>query len=339
MINNIKTTIVDNYLYVWEKLNTDGIRLLHMYGKIPKAYVCDTIENLPVTEIAPYCFTEKKKEEIKAADIDMPSDMTSLSGQYVNSIILPDSLVKIGGLAFYNCGNLSEIEMSAAAPDTDGDAFMNCTSLHKIVLRGDAKEKSYLKQILAQITWKIVLCWQSCGKTTARAVFLEYDQSYDEIGPAHIFKLNMTGVGFRARQSFSDRVFVWKQYDDTFIEAKALESEKDLLDMAFFRIKYPYELDMEAKKIYLTYVREHKKTLSRIIIDEKNTDNLNSLLEIDKISCGLADDSNVEKIIDAPFIMEMIDEAAQAGWGEGSVMLLRHKKIKISKNRSDRFRF
>ena len=31
MINNIKTTIVDDYLYVWEKLNTDGIMLLHMY--------------------------------------------------------------------------------------------------------------------------------------------------------------------------------------------------------------------------------------------------------------------------------------------------------------------
>ena len=54
--------------------------------------------------------------------------------------------------------------------------------------------------------------------------------------------------------------------------------------MAFSRIKYPYELDMEAKKIYLTYVQEHKKALSQIIIDEKNTDNLNSLLEIDRIS-------------------------------------------------------
>ena len=339
MINNIKTTIVDDYLYVWEKLNTDGIRLLHMYGKIPEAYVCDTIENLPVTEIAPYCFTEKKKEALEAAGITVPYDMTSLSGQYVSRIILPDSLTKIGGLAFYNCRNLSEIEMSAAAPDVDGDAFMNCICLHIIILRGDAGEKSYLRQILAQITWKIIICWQNHEKNTAQAIFFEYDQSYDEIGPAHIFKLNMAGVGFRARQSFSGRVFAWKQYDDTFIEAKALECEKDLLDMAFSRIKYPYELDMEAKKIYLTYVQEHKKALSQIIIDEKNTDNLNCLLEIDRISGGSADEFNVRKIIDAQFITEMIDEAAQAGWGEGSVILLRYKKKNISKRRSERFKF
>ena len=140
----------------------------------------------------------------------------------------------------------------------------------------------------------------------------------------------MAGVGFRARQSFSGRVFAWKQYDDTFIEAKALECEKDLLDMAFSRIKYPYELDMEAKKIYLTYVQEHKKALSQIIIDEKNTDNLNCLLEIDRISGGSADEFNVRKII---------DEAAQAGWGEGSVILLRYKKKNISKRRSERFKF
>ena len=81
--------------------------------------------------------------------------------------------------------------MSAAAPDVDGDAFMNCICLHKIILRGDAGEKSYLRQILAQITWKIIICWQNHEKNTAQAIFFEYDQSYDEIGPAHIFKLNM----------------------------------------------------------------------------------------------------------------------------------------------------
>lgn len=64
-------------------------------------------------------------------------------------------------------------------------------------------------------------------------MFFEYDQTYDEIGPAHIFKLNMNGEGFRARQAFMDRVFVWKQYDEIFSEAIAQESEDDLLDMAF----------------------------------------------------------------------------------------------------------
>ena len=49
------------------------------------------------------------------------------------------------------------------------------------------------------------------------------------------FKLNMNGEGFRARQAFMDRVFVWKQYDEIFSEAIAQESEDDLLDMAFYQ--------------------------------------------------------------------------------------------------------
>lgn len=90
-------------------------------------------------------------------------------------------------------------------------------------------------------------------------MFFEYDQTYDEIGPAHIFKLNMNGEGFRARQAFMDRVFVWKQYDEIFSEAIAQESEDDLLDMAFYRLIYAYDLSKEARQQFLEYIVNHKK--------------------------------------------------------------------------------
>ena len=61
MINNIKTTIVDDYLYVWEKLNTDGIRLLHMYSKLAEkkktaavpapAYAFDLLDDDAIIEL------------------------------------------------------------------------------------------------------------------------------------------------------------------------------------------------------------------------------------------------------------------------------------------------
>ena len=41
-MTNIEVEINDNYICVYERLNDDCIRLLHMYGKIPEAYVCDT---------------------------------------------------------------------------------------------------------------------------------------------------------------------------------------------------------------------------------------------------------------------------------------------------------
>ena len=39
-------------------------------------------------------------------------------------------------------------------------------------------------------------------------MFFEYDQTYDEIGPAHIFKLNMNGEAFAPDRLLWTRVCV-----------------------------------------------------------------------------------------------------------------------------------
>lgn len=226
--------------------------------------VPDTLDGMRVTELAEYCFSfksmpEKLKTELGIDDILRP-DMTELCDDYIERIILPDGMQKIGRLCFYNCSRLSVLELPSDICDVDGDAFMNCTKLYMLVMRGSPKDKSCLKQILSQISTLVRVRWaDSYGNAIAQACFFEYDQTYDEIGPAHIFKLNMNGEGFRARQAFMDRVFVWKQYDEIFSEAIAQESEDDLLDMAFYRLIYAYELSKEARQQFLEYIVNHKK--------------------------------------------------------------------------------
>ena len=68
-----------------------------------------------------------------------------------------------------------------------------------------------------------------------------------------------------------DRVFVWKQYDEIFSEAIAQESEDDLLDMAFYRLIYAYELSKEARQQFLEYIVNHKKRLSKLIIRKRDS--------------------------------------------------------------------
>lgn len=50
-----------------------------------------------------------------------------------------------------------------------------------------------------------------------------------------------------------DRVFVWKQYDEIFSEAIAQESEDDLLDMAFYRLIYAYDLSKKLGSSFGVY--------------------------------------------------------------------------------------
>ncbi len=358
----------ENYIYVYEKLGENSIRLIHMFGKSPLCFVPAKIADMQVTELAPYCFSSKSlSEELKArvqSKVGIDADMTELSDRYIQNIILPDGIRKIGRLAFYNCRNLARIEFPADIESVDADAFMNCTKLSNLVMRGEPKTRSCLKQILAQISWLVRVSWVSNSDINehmsnseagtlagslvydnvqnsmqnstqygmnAQACFFEYDQTYDEIGPAHIFKLNMNGEGFRARQSFNDQVFVWKQYDDTFDEAKAQESERDLIDMAFYRLVFPYELDDTAKRVFCEYVKEHGEKLGEMLVQKRDV----SLLEryFDLV------DTDGNRLADAQAVTDMIAKAAGADWGEGSVILLRFKKKYLTVSRKNRFSF
>lgn len=171
----------------------------------------------------------------------------------------------------------------------------------------------------------------SDGNAIAQACFFEYEQTYDEIGPAHIFKLNMNGEGFRARQAFMDRVFVWKQYDEIFSEAIAQESEDDLLDMAFYRLIYAYDLSKEARQQFLEYIVNHKKRLSELIIRKRDSGLLQSFLELK--------DGEENFIADVLAVTDMLALAAQDEWSEGSVILHRFKKENLSVSRKRRFEF
>lgn len=62
-MTNIEVEINDNYICVYERLNDNCIRLLHMYGKNPVCVVPDTLDGMRVTELAEYCFSFKSMPE------------------------------------------------------------------------------------------------------------------------------------------------------------------------------------------------------------------------------------------------------------------------------------
>ena len=75
--------------------------------------VADTYEGLPVTSIAEETFTEFA---------------------LVKYFSLPDSIEKIGSLAFYKCNSLQEIDLPKNLKTIDEEAFLECKSLKTIYL-------------------------------------------------------------------------------------------------------------------------------------------------------------------------------------------------------------
>ena len=133
---------------------------------------------------------------------------------------------------------------------------------------------------MAQIKWQVEVSFEKTeGTKEAVLLYPEYYESYDEIGPAHIFELNLTGEGFRARQCFKEGVVLLQAYDEIFPQACVEEGAEVLIPMAWNRLYYAMGLLPEAKAAYEAYVREQAEKILELLIKQRELKRLPSFLK------------------------------------------------------------
>lgn len=148
------------YLYI-EEAESGGVRLLRCYGDSPAIVVPGEINGYPVTEIGNYCFADSAR--VREAP-ERPDGTRSLSGEYLQQVELPDTVKKLGNLAFYNCKNLQELCFGINLTEVGSDAFMNCRLLHRFRITGNMRQETGLKQLLAQRMCSMdVFLWRGRG--------------------------------------------------------------------------------------------------------------------------------------------------------------------------------
>lgn len=267
-------------VYYYKEKRDGTLSLLRVFGESPDVWVPEQIDGRTVTEIGPYCFskscrfseTEVRKNVSGMEEEKLRAYIREQSGNYIQRVRIPDSVTRIANCAFYNCTSLKEIDLTSGVEEIGSDAFMNCIRLERLMLRADVEERTALKQMLAQISWNVEVHFlgKVSGAESPRAVcfFPEYFEGYDEIGPAHVFELNISGEGFRARQCFQDNRILLKEYDDIFPYACVGESQEVLCRYAWNRLAYPAGLTEENKKIYGNYIREHQKDVGRKLLTD-----------------------------------------------------------------------
>lgn len=334
--------------YYWEYAGDGGVRLLRAFGTTPEVVIPEQIGGLPVTETGAYCFAAQSRlperyevSVVREEELQTESDgagfrsqeeldnlkeksaddrfLRELCGSYIVSLALPDRVHRIGNFTCYQCTSLRSITCDAGLTEVGSDAFMNCGRLHQIRVRCGSREKSGLRQMLAQLSSEIEVMFLGRGeeRSAAAVLFPEYYESYDEIAPAHLFGRNIEGEGFRARQCFSEGVFDYRQYDRIFPQACVGESVDTLCRLALDRLSYPVELAAEAERLYQTYVRDHAAYICRTAVKERRKEQVLFLCEN-----GLADGAAID---------EALRLAAEAGWAEGTAYLLGLKRKYIAK--------
>ncbi len=314
---------MDDYFFCWNETTEGGARILRGYGSSPFVVIPDVVEGLPVTELADYCFADSARAA--SCQEKISPHKRELFGDYIQRVVIPDSVKKLGDLVFYNCRQLREIELGAGLRSIGSDAFMNCTSLEKLTIRSSFLAPTGLKQLLDR--WSGDVQVEFCGQAGVEGAlfFPEYYEVHDLIGPAHIFALNITGEGFRARQCVRDGVVDLPQYDAVFTQACAEESEQTLCRMAVDRLRYPVALTEGARKIYEGYLREHDRTLMRILIDSRDLEGIEQIASLSLLS--------------GQGIEEGIRLAAECAWAEGAAWMLGWQQSKRAEAGKRRYLF
>ena len=121
----------------------DGeILLKRIYGSEERVAVPAQIEGLPVTALAPYIFSQARRE---------PDQKAAICGNQVKEILLPDSIREIGGYAFYGCYYLEALTITHRTRDIAGGAFTGCHHLKKLTFRMDQAEGYCMKDVLSEV--------------------------------------------------------------------------------------------------------------------------------------------------------------------------------------------
>ena len=268
-----------NYAALCEE-KKDGLHILRLMGQISVVYIPQMIDGYEVKVIGEYCFSARNNCKNRTSDNDWEKmeklardrGMNELSGDYVEQVILPDSVHELCSYAFYNCRKLKCIEFGRSLDIVNNDAFMNCMGLSVLVVRSRAEEPTGAQYFLKQLNKGIELKYVDDGNTCGSFYYSEYTESYEEIGPAHIFHMDLQGEGYRARQLFDNGVVDAAGYDTIFEAAKALESTYTLSKMAAGRLQYPVKLTDNARDMYMEFIKDNIAKVLEWVVAERRID-------------------------------------------------------------------
>ncbi|MDO5425314.1 MAG: leucine-rich repeat protein [Eubacteriales bacterium] len=311
-----------------------GVRLLRVFSPDTLAELPEKIGQEPVTELAPYLFSDQFEPERgeetgslydtltgrceETAWEELRGRQDALCGERLQGAVLPKCLAKIGRYAFYNCFGLKELSFGAALKDIGAGAFTGCHHVERLFVETGADGTSCLREILAELPEKIRVTYRK-GPETGVFWFPEFFEEGVENTPARILENHVHGSGVRYRNCFSSRALNIREYDSLFAYAKAWESPETVADLVLDRLQYPLGLSEEAKKRYQAYLQEMSEEICGYLIRQKDGDRL--LFALGQSACG------------AEVLDRLLDIASKTGFTEGVACLMeeRHRRFRPKK--------
>lgn len=248
---------------------TDGQAVLkRCYGEEERVEVPESLDGCQVREIAPYCFSQARRE---------PDQGSAICGEQVKEIRLPRGIRKIGAYAFYGCYHLERLTLYHETEDIAGGAFTGCHHLRELVFYMDHASGYCMKDILSELhhELRVHLLY---GTEDCTLLFPEYYEEAVENTPARILETHFHGAGYSYRQCFRDGVLQFGEYDHFFLEGQHLEREEFCTELCLLRLKQPRGLSETAGGIYQSWLMEHRMAAAYWCLDLEQEEALEYLM-------------------------------------------------------------
>lgn len=261
---------------IYYRIVENEIEIIRCYGIDSKVIIPEQIGGFPVTMIAPYAFSDwKREEETNILIYENETDglfidqLHLLAGPYVEEIDFPDTVRKIGNYVFYGCKNLQVISASNLLTQIGSGAFTGCGMINRLNINMCSGNRSCVKEILEDLWQRIDVTFvYREEKKEVKVVFPEHYEEAVENTPARILFTQHHGSGNDYRQCFYDRKLDYQKYDNLFVVAAARDNIEVLTDIVFARLMYPKDLSDKSREKYVDFIKQNYKGAITCILQQ-----------------------------------------------------------------------
>nr|WP_325200473.1 leucine-rich repeat protein [uncultured Oscillibacter sp.] len=282
-------TGASNWKLVLRREEGGGITVLRAGTPDGRAGLPERIFGLPVTALGDRALAPERQGDPLPPGAETllitcvpPEEDAAWDNRSLRDLTLPKSLEALGDYALLNCSSLKTLRMYDGVSRWGGGALMNCRSLDTLHLtRTGPDQGEALAWFAGELSRELDVTLYGPGGETARLLFPEYTELYEENCPAHHFDYSISGAGYPYHHCFRQKRLSLKEYDGLWRDFLGMEHEKRAaLRLAWYRLHRPMELGDGSAAAYRAYLKEHAGEALRLLLEEGNGESLPLLLEL-----------------------------------------------------------
>ncbi len=186
------------------RLEDTGVIILRAGTPDARAVLPEELLGLPVTALGNRALAPDRQTAPLPAGAETlqitcipPEEGAAWDNRSLRDLTLPQILKAVGDYALLNCSALSTLRIHDGVSRWGGGALMNCRSLDTLHLtRTGPDQGEALAWFAGELSRELDVTVYGPGGETARLLFPEYTELYEENCPAHHFDYFISGAGY-----------------------------------------------------------------------------------------------------------------------------------------------